>query len=882
MIKLSHINKYFYKGKENEVHVINDTSIELPSEGLVTFLGASGSGKTTLLNVIGGLDKATGDFLYDDVEIKNYKKHKIDLYRRSHIGYVFQNYNLILDKTVIENLKLNLELIGVTDEEEQNKRIEYALKAVHLFKYRKKKAYALSGGQQQRVSIARALVKRSKIFIADEPTGNLDMKNTIEIMNILKNISKTCLVILVTHDKELALSYSDRIYEICDGKIIQELQGSTDGIFNYNLDNKIYLKDLEKKESALDNGTITVYQDGSHPISINVIIKNGMVYIDSPHQIQLIKDTSIDLVDDHYTPIEVNRLNEEPSFDSSWFQDKKDTKNVFKRFFKRFAEIKTNLKQSKRLVKFLYVALFFIGCILGFSVISFSNASTIDTTGMLFNKNYHLLLNDKYYTKEEEVLKDLYKNEYATDLQKSIQITYRFNYNYSFNQTANYKFSFKFLGYDEQFVEMTYGHAPTEKDEITIPENEAWEIINHSDRLLTLDRLIGMPISINSSGNVAYFKICGVTKGDQGYVYADKASFLRYQFSNADLLRLTDLRYAGNEVDDSGKKTYSISMGRDVNEESSEKEILIRMDKFDDFLAFFNQESPINQSYIIENVPYKIVGCFTYGLDFTLNDNTFITNVPQPKYDTRRGVCSLGNNEYQIIHGRDFESDLEMVVPCSSIYEIGERVDGREVVGKYIGSTLAYQYSGISTTNSVVLENYSILVVFKLQKEAEAVAYADKLGCQAITTYEHQIILQEIEDNNLDFIFEILFFILLGIAIVFVFLIMRSKMITDIYEIGVYRSLGGTRWQISKKYLLESMVLTCITTFLGYVLVLLVYTLLAGTINTFIDGKLYQINVLFGVLGGIAVFFVMIFFGILPIVLLMKKTPSEICSKYDI
>ncbi|MDE7264330.1 MAG: ABC transporter ATP-binding protein/permease [Anaeroplasmataceae bacterium] len=882
MIKLTHLNKYFYKGKENEVHVINDTSIELPSEGLITFLGASGSGKTTLLNVIGGLDKASGEFLYDDVELKNYKMHKIDLYRRSHIGYVFQNYNLILDKTVIENLKLNLELVGVTDEEEQDKRIEYALKAVHLYKYRKKKAFALSGGQQQRVSIARALVKRSKIFIADEPTGNLDMKNTIEIMNILRNISKESLVILVTHNRDLALSYSDKIYEVCDGKIVQELQGSTQGIIKYNLDNKIYLKDLEKKESALEQGKITIYQDESMPLSLNIIIKNGMVYIDSPQHIQLIQDTSIDLVDEHYTPVEVNRLNEDPAFDASWFSDKKDTKNFFRRCLKQFVEIKSNLKQSKRLVKFLYVALFFIGCILGFSVISFSNATSIDTTGMLFNKNYHMLLNEEYYTKEGKVLKDLYEYEYASDLQKAIQVTYRFSYNLSFHQSANHKFIFKFLGYDEQLVELAYGHAPIEKDEITIPEKEAWEIINQSDRLLNLERLIGMKVTINSSGSGGTFKICGVTRGDQGYVYADKDSFLRYQFSNNDLSRLTDLRYAPYEVDKTGQKAYSVSMGRDVNVDSSEKEILIRMDKFNDFLAYFSSISPINQFYIIHNVSYRIVGCFTYNQNFELNDNTFITNTPQPKFDTGRGACSLGGDEYQIVLGRDYENDLELIVPNTSIYEIGEKVDGRTVVGKYIGSTLACQYSGISTTNSVVLENYSILVVFKLQHGAEAVKYAREQGCKAITTYEHQIILQEIEDNNLDFIFEILFFILLGIAIIFVFLIMRSKMITDIYEIGVYRSLGGTRWQVSKKYLLESIVLTCITTFLGYILVLVIYSLLAGTINTFIDGKLYQINVLFGILGGITSFFVMIFFGILPILLLMRKTPSEICSKYDI
>ena len=191
MINVKNLNKYYFKGSKNELHVIDNTSLQLPNNGLITFLGHSGSGKTTLLNVLGGLDSAEGLIEYDDLTINNYNMRKADIYRLENIGYVFQNYNLLQDETVYDNLRYALEVFGITDEEEVNKRIEYALKAIGLFKYRKKKAYALSGGQQQRVSIARALVKKSKIIIADEPTGNLDSENTIEVMNILKKISKT-------------------------------------------------------------------------------------------------------------------------------------------------------------------------------------------------------------------------------------------------------------------------------------------------------------------------------------------------------------------------------------------------------------------------------------------------------------------------------------------------------------------------------------------------------------------------------------------------------------------------------------------------------------------------------------------------------------------
>ena len=167
MIKIENLNKYYNKGKGNEIHVINDVSLELPNTGLISFLGPSGSGKTTLLNVIGGLDKAKGNIQYDDLTMDKYSMHKIDKFRSKEIGYVFQNYNLLLEETVYSNLEIALEMIGIYDKEEQGKRIEYTLKAVGMYKYRKKRAYALSGGQQQRVSIALSLVKKTKIIIAD-------------------------------------------------------------------------------------------------------------------------------------------------------------------------------------------------------------------------------------------------------------------------------------------------------------------------------------------------------------------------------------------------------------------------------------------------------------------------------------------------------------------------------------------------------------------------------------------------------------------------------------------------------------------------------------------------------------------------------------------
>ena len=229
MIKITNLNKYFYRHKDNEIHVINDSTIEFPETGLVTLLGESGSGKTTLLNVIGGLDDfEKGEIEIDGNVIKKYKSRKIDKIRNEKIGYIFQNFLLLKQKTVYENLQLVLNMYDL-DNKSIDERITYVLKAVGMLKYKKKKVSELSGGQQQRVAIARALIKAPSLILADEPTGNLDEKNTIEIMNILKKISKTTLVILVSHEKRVAYSYSDLIIELKDGKIVgsKELENNS-------------------------------------------------------------------------------------------------------------------------------------------------------------------------------------------------------------------------------------------------------------------------------------------------------------------------------------------------------------------------------------------------------------------------------------------------------------------------------------------------------------------------------------------------------------------------------------------------------------------------------------------------------------------------------
>ena len=247
MITLKNVNKYFFRHKKNEIHVIDNTSLELGETGLVALLGPSGSGKTTLLNAIGGLDKVnSGEIIIDREKMPrsgNYRKDKIRVLK---IGYIFQDYNLLDNLTVFENVALSLKMIGIKDMSEIRYSVDYILNAVDMYRYKDKLAGYLSGGQRQRVGIARALVKNPDVIIADEPTGNLDSKNTIEIMNIIKKISQEKLVILVTHEKDLAHFYASRIINLVDGKIVSDLKNDHENELDYRIDNKIYLKTSKK------------------------------------------------------------------------------------------------------------------------------------------------------------------------------------------------------------------------------------------------------------------------------------------------------------------------------------------------------------------------------------------------------------------------------------------------------------------------------------------------------------------------------------------------------------------------------------------------------------------------------------------------------------
>lgn len=221
MLKLKNISKSYTTGTFTQ-KALDNVSIDFKNNEFVSILGASGSGKTTLLNIIGGLDRYdTGDLIINGKSTRNFKNKDWDAYRNNSIGFIFQSYNLISHMSILSNVELCMTLSGVSSKE-RKKRAKEALEKVGLKNHLHKKPNQLSGGQMQRVAIARALVNNPDIILADEPTGALDSKTSVQIMELIKEISKDKLVIMVTHNPELASKYSSRIIELKDGEIIKD------------------------------------------------------------------------------------------------------------------------------------------------------------------------------------------------------------------------------------------------------------------------------------------------------------------------------------------------------------------------------------------------------------------------------------------------------------------------------------------------------------------------------------------------------------------------------------------------------------------------------------------------------------------------------------
>ena len=269
MLEIKNISKTYETDNLKQV-VLNKVNINFRKNEFVSILGPSGSGKTTLLNIIGGLDRYdSGDLIINEVSTKKYTESNWDSYRNHRVGFVFQNYNLISHQTILQNVELALTLSGIS-RIERKKRAKKALKNVGLEKHAYKLPSQLSGGQMQRVAIARALVNDPDILLADEPTGALDSVTSKQVMDLLKKVAKNKLVIMVTHNPELANLYSTRIIKLKDGKIIDDLNP-----YNGDINTK---EDIEVKTKKSKKTSMSLLTALSLSLN-NLLMKKGRTFL---------------------------------------------------------------------------------------------------------------------------------------------------------------------------------------------------------------------------------------------------------------------------------------------------------------------------------------------------------------------------------------------------------------------------------------------------------------------------------------------------------------------------------------------------------------------------------------------------------------------------
>lgn len=572
MVRLEKVNKYFNRRKKNEIHVINNTSLEFERTGLVALLGPSGCGKTTLLNAIGGLDKVgSGQIYINGVKITGRTSGTIDKIRTLNIGYIFQNYNLVENMTVFDNVAVALRMTGVRDPEEIKEKVNYVLEKVGMYRYRNRFADMLSGGERQRVGIARAIVKNPAIIIADEPTGNLDSRNTIEVMNIIRSISQDKLVIMVTHEEELARFYASRILRIKDGSIISDEENLDADNLDYRMDNKIYLKDISTHEAVkTELMDIDYYTDGDSPLKLNIAVRNGNIYIrtkDENSRIEIVDEhSSIELVEDHY-----REMTKEESLANSFELAKLEHKGR-----RKYTSIINPLQMITKGFKtvFNYPVLKKI-LLAGFL------ASALFITYAVGNIFGVLDINDDEFVKaDKSYLKIVSKN---TDVEEFLKYEADPLFDYvlpgdsTISMSFYYKDYFQLNGYnagitgslsDKDKLEqsmLTAGRLPENTHEIVADKmvlNSAIE--NHSTKMAGFGKpedYIGQKMTVPEMGD---FEIVGVSDVGSPCIYADRSTFINliYHAPSQDELYEGDSESAQGQMVDYTLKTDKVSLAK--------------------------------------------------------------------------------------------------------------------------------------------------------------------------------------------------------------------------------------------------------------------------------------------------------------------------------
>ena len=831
MVTLQNVDKYFYRRKTNQIHVINNTSLELGDTGLTALLGPSGCGKTTLLNVIGGLDKADrGKIIINGQKITGRTAGAVDRIRNLNIGYIFQNYNLINTMTVFDNVAMVLKMVGIKDEKEIREKVEYALELVGMYRYRKRYADMLSGGERQRVGIARAIVKNPAIIIADEPTGNLDSANTLEVMNIIKSISREKLVILVTHEENLANFYADRIIRLRDGLVISdEINKNAEGL-DYRIENRIYLKDIKDQRTFGDeDNKIRVFNESGEKMDIDIVISRGNLFIqtrDAGSRMEIVDDnSSIELVDDHYRALTAEEA-EARRFHADRFVSSRPLRhssifNIFTMLAAGFRTVgKYHILKKVLLVGFLISAMFITYAV--------SNIAGIlnmpDEKFIQDDKAYVGVVQKKIPVEDYLVIESDPSVEYA--LPGSGQINMQMKYD-EYWQTSWGGTMFKgSLSASEDLAEedIKFGRLPENRYEVAVDallleraKEENPDIVNAGYK--DPEELLGRHLTLKE---LPAFTIVGITDKTSPCIYASKTMFINMLANNND---------SDYYEDEYGNSAYS------------------GMEEYDDE-GNMSASAPEADKLI------------DYGLH---RDEIQLTD-----------GSSWPENDYEVLVDNDYSKSMKR---GSSIKT---KVNGQKlkVVGHYTSDLVKDKfYVNNNTIKYRLIGEQENMTVKAAGDKEETVEALSAYGVKARDLYKYQR--NKYRKSQLAMVRSFLLVggIIIIISLIEVFLMMRASFLSRIKEVGILRAIGVKKSDIYRMFTGEIIAITTMASVPGWLMMSYIVSRLQNI--TYLS-NMFVCNLQTVLISLALIFAFNLLFGLLPVIHTLVKRPAEILARTDV
>lgn len=832
MVTLQNVDKYFYRRKSNQIHVINNTSLEFGETGLTALLGPSGCGKTTLLNVIGGLDKADKGKVYiNGQKITGRSAHTVDRIRNLNIGYIFQNYNLINTMTVFDNVAMVLRMVGIKDEKEIREKVEYALELVGMYRYRKRYADMLSGGERQRVGIARAIVKNPSIIIADEPTGNLDSANTLEVMNIIKSISREKLVILVTHEENLANFYADRIIRLKDGQVISdEVNKNVEGL-DYRIENRIYLKDIKDQRIFKDDdNTIRVFNESGGKMDIDIVISRGNLFIqtrDAANRMEIVdENSSIELIDDHYRALTAEEA-EARRFHADRFVASRPLRhssifNIFTMLRSGFRTVSNyHILKKVLLVGFLISAMFITYAV--------SNIAGIlnmpDKRFIQDDKAYVGIVQKKIPVDDYLAVEEDPSVEYA--LPGSGKINMRMSYDEYWQTSGNGTILSGSLSAAEDLAEedIVLGRLPEKRYELAIDsllieraQEENMDMIHAGYK--TPEELLGHHLTLKE---LPEFTIVGITDKESPCVYASKSLFINMLANNNSDDYYDGEYYSGEE--ESIPETY--------NEDGS-----------------ISAEAPAAS---------KLKDYGLYKEKVQLTDGS-----------------RWPENDYEVLVDSDYAKSMKMGS------EIKTKVNGHKlkVAGYYNSDEIQGEFFVNNNTIKYRLISSSENMTVKAAAGKEATVEALKeQGFKARDLYKYQK--NKYRKTQLSTVrtFLLVGGIIIIISLIEVFLMMRASFLSRIKEVGTLRAIGVKKSDIYRMFTGEIIAITTIASIPGW---LLMNYIISKLQNVSYVENMFLCNMQTVLVSLILIFAFNLLFGLMPVIHTLIRRPAAILARTDV